>query len=112
MGVKLEHFLGVCYLNFNLIPRRFSSYGALQPLYNATRRHIAQVMARLASNRSRSSSSCKPERHGGDDLTGGDGAWWSDLGLDCCDSRSRFYLARSGDAIPNERSSLSSAFDQ
>ena len=30
---------------------------------------------------------------------GGDGAWWSDLGFGCGDSRSKLHLARSSDAV-------------
>ena len=39
------------------------------------------------------------ERHGDHDLAWGDGAWAGDVGFGCRDSRSKFYLARSGDAI-------------
>jgi len=50
--------------------------------------------------------------NGDHDLAGGDGAWGGDVGFGCRDSRSKFYLARSGDAIRHQPSSFSSAFDQ
>ena len=52
------------------------------------------------------------ERHSDHDLAGGDGAWGSDLGFGCLNSRSKLYLAWSGGSVPDEPASGPSAFDQ
>jgi hypothetical protein len=52
------------------------------------------------------------ERDGDHDLTGGDGAWGSDLGFGRRNSRSKLHLAWSGGSVPHEPASGPSAFDQ
>jgi hypothetical protein len=52
------------------------------------------------------------ERHGDNGLAGGDGAWGSDLGFGCRNSRNKLYLAWSIGSVLHEPASGPSAFDQ
>jgi hypothetical protein len=52
------------------------------------------------------------ECHSDHDLSGGDGAWGSDLGFGRRNNRSKLHIAWSGGPVPDEPASGPSAFDQ
>ncbi len=67
----------------------------------------------VAAQRSDAKLGARPhERHGDNDLAGGDGAWGSDLGFGWRNSRNKLYLAWSGGSVPHEPASGPSALDQ